>query len=125
VAYLVGSIALPTNRGSRQLSRAAVHDSRNLLHDLRLSFEQLLRQMFGNDKSLENQLSNVGAFIKNNGGSSELANMFVKVADYYAKYQNTYVKHNDKVNEAEVDFIFEITSSFMKHLVRLATSEGP
>ena len=46
--------------------------------------------------------------------------MFVKLVDYYTKYQNSYVKHNDAVIEEEVDFILEITSSFMKHLVRLA-----
>jgi hypothetical protein len=39
--------------------------------------------------------------------------------DYYSKYQNTYVKHNDAVIEEEIEFIFEITASFMKHLVRL------
>ncbi len=46
--------------------------------------------------------------------------MFVKLVDYYTKYQNSYVKHNDAVIEEEVEFIFELTSSFMKHLVRLS-----
>ena len=93
---------------------------RNLLDDLRLSLEKLLRNIFHNDKSLENQVSFVGAYIKSNGGSTELSNMFVKLLDYYAKYNNTYVKHDDAVIEEELEFIFEITSSFMKHLVRLS-----
>lgn len=92
---------------------------RNVLDDLRLSLERLLRYVFANNKSLENQLSSLGSYIKNRGGSQELANMFAKLVDYYSKYQNSYVKHNDAVVEEEVDFIFEITSSFMKHLVRL------
>jgi hypothetical protein len=46
--------------------------------------------------------------------------MFEKLIDYYTKYQNTYVKHDDSVLNTEVEFILEITSSFMKHLVRLA-----
>jgi hypothetical protein len=50
---------------------------RNLLDDLRLSLEKLLRSIFGNQKSLENQSSDVGAYIKSCGGSPELANMFV------------------------------------------------
>ena len=45
--------------------------------------------------------------------------MFQKLVEYYSKYQNTYVKHNDLVIEDEVEFIFEITSSFMKHFVRM------
>ncbi len=50
--------------------------------------------------------------------------MFVKLVDYYSKYQNSYVKHDDAVIEPEIEFIFEITSSFMKHLIRLDNSEG-
>ncbi|WP_419684801.1 hypothetical protein ACN22W_13305 [Burkholderia theae] len=92
---------------------------RNLLDDLRLSLERLLRSIFDNNKSLENQVSLVGEYIKSSGGSPELSNMFVKLLDYYAKYHNSYVKHDDAVIEEEVEFIFEITSSFMKHLVRL------
>lgn len=94
---------------------------RNLLDDLRLSLEKLLHGIFDNTKSLENQIQNVGQHIKKKGGSSELSNMFVKLIDYYAKYHNSYVKHDDAVIEEEVEFVFEITSSFMKHLVRLTT----
>lgn len=93
--------------------------SRNLLDDLRLGLEKLLRGLFNNDKSLENQIAFVGGYIKSRGGSQELANMFVKLVDYYAKYHNSYVKHDDAVIEQEIEFVLEITSSFMKHLVRL------
>ena len=92
---------------------------RNLLDDLRLSLEKLLQALFSNKKSLENQLSEIGLFIKDRKGSKELSNMFVKLIDYYAKYQNTYVKHDDAVIETEIEIIFEITSSFMKFLLRI------
>jgi len=93
---------------------------RNVLDDLRLALELLLKTILGNDKSLENQIPQLGDFIRKRGGSSELANMFVKLVDYYTKYQNSYVKHDDAVIEEEVEFMFELTSSFMKHLVRLS-----
>jgi hypothetical protein len=93
---------------------------RNLLDDLRLALELLLNAILGNDKSLENQIPLIGAFIKQRGGSSELSNMFVKLIDYYTKYQNSYVKHDDAVIEEEVEFILELTSSFMKHVIRLS-----
>jgi hypothetical protein len=108
------------NQAYTKLETGSFH--RNLLDDLRLSLEKLLRGIFKNEKSLENQISSLGTYIKQNGGSPELANMFFRLVDYYAKFQNTYVKHDDLVNEAEVEFIFEITSSFMKHLVRLGAS---
>ncbi len=93
--------------------------TRNALDDLRLSLEELLRQLINNDKSLEKQVPLIGRYIKDRNGSAELANMFEKLIDYYSKYQNTYVKHDDAVPTAEVDFILEITSSFMKHLIRI------
>lgn len=37
---------------------------------------------------------------------------------YYAGYQDTYVKHDDVVITSEIDLIFELTSSFIKHFVR-------
>ena len=43
-----------------------------------------------------------------------------KLVEYYSKYHNSYVKHNDIVIEEEIEFILELTSSFMKHLVRLS-----
>ena len=92
---------------------------RNLLDDLRLALEKLLKHIFKNSKSLENQISDLGAFISSKGGSKELANMFQKLVDYYSKYQNSYVKHDDKVIEEEIEFMFELTSSFMKHLIRI------
>ena len=92
---------------------------RNLLDDMRLALEKLLGAIFQNNKSLESQISFVGAHIKAGGGSPELSNMFVKLIDYYAKYHNSYVKHDDAVIEEEIEFVLEITSSFMKHLVRI------
>ena len=93
---------------------------RNLLDDLRLSIELLLQAIFSNSKSLENQIGHLGGHLQDKGGSRELTNMFVKLVEYYSKYQNTYVKHDDAVIEEEIEFIFEITSSFMKHIIRLS-----
>jgi len=92
---------------------------RNLVDDLRLSLELLLKNVFGNRKSLENQIPAIGRFISKNGGSKHFSNMFRILVDYYTKYQNAFVKHNDAVIEEEVEFIFEMTSSFMKHLIKM------
>ncbi|WP_392564313.1 hypothetical protein RHO13_01690 [Orbus wheelerorum] len=95
--------------------------TRNLLDDLRLSLELLLKLIFKNDKSLENQLSTLGQFVNSANGSIQFSNMFMKLIDYYTKYQNTYIKHDDAVNEHETEFVFELTSSFMRYIIRLNT----
>jgi hypothetical protein len=92
---------------------------RNLVDDLRLALEPLLKEIFDNSKSLENHPPSLGTFINDRRGSKELANMFRKLVEYYSKHQNSYAKHDSAVIEEEIEFIFEITSSFMKHLIRL------
>ena len=92
---------------------------RNLVDDLRLSLELLLKTIFNNEKSLENQMYLIGEFISSNGGSKHFSNMFRTLVDYYTKYQNVFVKHNDAVIEEEIEFIFEMTSSFIKHLIKM------
>jgi hypothetical protein len=74
--------------------------ARNLLDDLRLSLEKLVQAILGNKKSLENQIVDIGNHIKSSAGSKELCSMFVKLFDYYSKYQNTYVKHDGGITES-------------------------
>ncbi len=93
---------------------------RNLLDDLRLSLEKLLKNVLENKRPLERQVrEELGKYIKERNGSKELNNMFLKLIDYFSKYQNTYVKHNDNVNENEIEIIVEIASSLMKFIVRI------
>jgi hypothetical protein len=94
---------------------------RNLLDDIRLSLEKLTQSLLGNNRSLENQIADIGTFLKASGCSKELSNMFQKLIDYYTKYQNTYVKHDDAVIEGEIEIIFEMTCSFMRFLIRAGT----
>jgi hypothetical protein len=98
--------------------------TRNLLDDLRLALEKLLQPLMGNARSLENQVPEVGRFVKEHGGSAEFSNMFMRLVEYYGKYQNTHVKHNSAVIEEEIEFVIEMTSAFMKHLIRLAGTAG-
>ena len=63
-----------------------------------------------NDKSLEKQTADLGAYLKAKTTSAELRNMMTTLLTYYSQYQNSYVKHNDSVNEVEINFVVEITS---------------
>jgi hypothetical protein len=101
-----------------QKHRAGVY-LRNALDDLRLALELLAKEILGNERSLENQIPALGQFVKAKGGSKELANMLEKLIDYYTKYQNTYIKHDDAVPNEEVELVLELTSSFMKHFARM------
>jgi hypothetical protein len=101
-----------------QKHRAGVY-LRNALDDLRLSLELLVQEILGNGQVTGEPDRRPRQLVKSKGGSKELANMLEKLIDYYSKYQNTYVKHDDAVPTEEVELVLELTSSFMKHLARM------
>ena len=116
---------LANHKRSLKLYRLAVAQlgqetfDRNCLDNARLALEVLLKEILENDKSIEGQQELIGRFIKENGGSKYFTNMFRTLLDYYSKYQNNLVKHKDEVVELEVEFIIELTATFMKTLARL------
>lgn len=97
---------------------SAQNYERNVLDDMRLSLELLIKRFLGNEKSLENQIPLLGAKLEQCGISSELRNLLTKVIDYMCKYQNNYVKHDDAVNSAEIDYVIEQTSTVINLIVK-------
>ena len=92
---------------------------RNTLDDMRLSFELLVKELLSNEKSLENQIAGLGQMLKEHGASVELRNMVIQIIKYYTDFQNNHVKHNDKVNEDEIEYVIELTSVVMKYLIKM------
>jgi hypothetical protein len=91
---------------------------RNILDDVRLSLELLLKEILKNTKSLENNISELGTFLEANNVSKEVRNMFTKLLDYFSKYQNDHIKHGDSVKENEVLYIIELSSVMMKFIIQ-------
>lgn len=90
---------------------------RNALDDIRLCFEKVLQALFSNDKSLENQMPVIGGLLKGADVSAEFRNLLNKAIDYYSKYQNNHVKHDDTINPHEVSFVIEFTCILMKQMI--------
>lgn len=91
---------------------------RNALDDMRLAFELLVKDLLNNDKSLEHQISGICTLMENAGASVELRNMVQPVIKYYTDFQNHHVKHNDKINGNELEYVIELTSVIMKFLIK-------
>lgn len=90
---------------------------RNALDDMRLCFEKVLQAIFSNDKSLENQMSAIGNLLRGADVSVEFRNLLHKAIEYYSKYQNNHVKHDDSINPHEVSFVVEFTCILMKQMI--------
>ena len=110
--------------GSAKLYQSALDklnegiNERNVLDDLRLSYELLVKSVLSNNKSLENQNSELGKYLKEQDVSAECRNMFQTLNNYFQNYQNSYVKHNDKVQTKEVNLIVNLTSSLINFVIQ-------
>lgn len=93
---------------------------RNVLDDMRLALELLVKNMLGSKRSLEKLVGELGNYLEKKGISVELRNLFVQIINLYTRFQNENVKHNNMVNETEVEFIIEQTSILMKLLMKVS-----
>lgn len=93
---------------------------RNMLDDLRLSFELLLRSIFNNELSFEKQKNKIGEFLSDKDVSNEIKNFIIStVFSFFKPYFNENVKHNDKFNSVEIDLVFNQVTSVMLFLIQL------
>lgn len=98
--------------------------SRNCVDDLRSAFEQFLKQLFQNEKSLENQKTLLLKHLGEKEINKEINNLFKDVFDFFVEYQNHNAKHNNNVKDIEVDLIFNQTTILMQFLIQLEKSNN-
>lgn len=91
---------------------------RNMLDDIRLALELLLKAILKNEKSLENQLNDLGSFLKANGVSTELRNKAIDDVKYFARFQNNNVKHNDTIDKNEIVYAIDIANSLISLFIK-------
>lgn len=92
---------------------------RNALDDLRFSLEQLLQVIYSNGKTLENNIESLRKDIKDKDIEPHVASMIGQLLTSYPAYQNTHVKHHDTFNPNSADFIFDITATIIKLIVKI------
>ena len=105
--------------GALQLYQKGGNLDRSLLDNLRFSLEQLLKKILSNDAPLEKQLSNLGTFLAGKKINTEISNMYVTLIDYFTKYQNNNVKHDEGYDPKEVEFVIYLTGAFMRLLLQV------
>ncbi len=94
---------------------------RNLLDNLRFALEQLLKEVIGNKKSLENQQKELLSWLKQRGIHQEVVNLYNQLLfGQYCMYQNDAVKHNEAFSKDEIEFMIYLTGTFMRLLLQLA-----
>lgn len=118
-------VAKPFERALKIYMKGEKESYRNLFDDLRLALEQLLRQVLGNTKSLENQQAELLPWIKARNVHQQVVNMYGKLLfGPYSIYQNEAVKHNEQYSEKEAEFTIYLTGTFMRLLLQLSKANN-
>ncbi len=105
------------DRSNVCLSNRQYHESVN---NSRLALEKLLKQLFTNNKSLENQKSSISEFLKSKNIPNEFINLVIQHLRTYEILQNEHFKHDftKEFRESEVKYILNTTYLLMDYIER-------
>jgi hypothetical protein len=96
---------------------------REMLDSSRISLENLVRQLLGNRRNLENNKEALLKWMDNHGTNTETRQMMRQLFQFYCEYQNNHVKHGDGWKPAEVNFTFYLTATFIHLLLGLVKQD--
>lgn len=80
------------------------------LDDIRKSLEMLLKDLLHNNKSLERQDDKkINKILEANGWNHNIQTLWPITKEYFKRYQNAFVKHDDgeKITEKDADLCFK------------------
>ncbi len=86
----------------------------HLLDDLRKSLEFLMQEILNKSGNLENLYPEFQKLSKINDFTVEFRSMLYQLVDYFTKYQNSNVKYKENIKENEIEFVFELTTTFLR-----------
>ena len=85
---------------------------------MRLALELFVKNVLKTEaNTLTQQKSKLGTFLKEHGCDPTIRNIFITVYDYYIKYQNDHVKHDDKIARKDINTVLSLTIVLMERLM--------
>jgi len=90
---------------------------RDIADNLRKSFEDFLKEFFGNKKNLDKNINVVGTYLKDNGINEEIRCMFTTLISHYKTLNDKTAKHHDDTNKNSIEFLLYQTGVFMRCLI--------
>jgi hypothetical protein len=88
-------------------------DSRDIVDNTRLCLEIFMKEVLGSEKQWDDL---VPEFRKNLKGeiTPQFTTMFFHLLNLYKVYQNENAKHNSRVEDNEVSFVFDLSLAFLR-----------
>lgn len=90
---------------------------RDIADNLRKSIEVFFQEFLGNTKNLDNNISEIGTFLKSNKASDELRNMLTFFLRSFKTENDKIAKHHDNVDPKYLEFLLYQTGIFIRMLI--------
>lgn len=99
---------------------------RNLVDNLRVAIEQLLRRILNNQKSLEKQSKELDNWLEKHEVHKQVRNLYRQLLfGPYTILQNDVAKHGDvELLPDEIEYLLYLTGTFMRLIIQLRRSEA-
>ncbi len=97
---------------------------RNALDDLRLALEKLLKEVLNVQTGLEKMDKPLLVYLKSRGAATGVANSIVQSLRFLYHYQNNHVKHDNNINEKDMDYIINQINIIVRHIIKLETNQN-
>lgn len=90
---------------------------RDTADNFRKSLEDFFKEFLQNSKNLETNIPLIGAFLKENGASEEIAKILVGLVNLYSTLNNKVAKHHDNIDSKFLEFLMYQTGLFIRMLM--------
>ena len=90
---------------------------RDTADNFRKALEEFLKEFFQNTKNLDNNIKEVGKFLKEKGAENEITSILSGLFNAYNMLNNKIAKHNDKVDARFLEFLMYQTGLFIRMLI--------
>ena len=90
---------------------------RDTADNFRKALEDFFKEFLQNSKNLENNIPLIGAYLKENGASEEIAKILVGLVNLYSTLNNKIAKHHDNVDSKFLEFLMYQTGLFIRMLI--------
>ncbi|PKM40593.1 MAG: hypothetical protein CVV04_05210 [Firmicutes bacterium HGW-Firmicutes-9] len=91
--------------------------TRDIADNFRKALEDFFKEFLHNSKNLENNIPLIGAYLKENGASEEIAKILVGLVNLYSTLNNKIAKHHDNVDSKFLEFLMYQTGLFIRMLI--------
>lgn len=108
----------------REYAGSDGHNASDIADLIRKALESFFKEFFENNKTLENNKTEYGRYLKSQGVPAEISNNLETLLLAYTNYMNAYAKHHDKTDPRVLEYLLYQTGNIIRLLISIKHTEN-